>query len=309
MSEPTLVFSTPAYGYMGDHVCALGEFEPGALETRLFPDGERYQRIACDVAGRDVVVIGGTISDTDTLRIYDLACALVKYRVRTLTLVMPYYGYQTMERALVEGEVVTAKTRARLFSAIPSALGGNRVVLMDLHASGIPYYFEDHIRAVHVYARPVILEAARKLGGDDFTLACTDAGRAKWVQNLANHLGVPAAFVLKRRLGDSETEVSAVSANVQGRRVVLYDDMIRSGSSLIGAAQAYLEAGAASVAALATHGVFPNGALARIQDSGLFTEIGCTDTHPRARELEQDGLEVFSVAGLLAEWLRAEHFE
>ncbi len=308
MKTSTLVFSTPSYAYLGDHICALGEFDPGSLQTRLFPDGERYQRIDCDVSGRDVVVIGGTISDVDTLRIYDLACALVKYRVRTLTLVMPFFGYQTMERALLPGEVVTAKTRARLFSAIPAALGGNRVVLMDLHASGIPYYFEDHIRAVHLYARPVILQAARDLGGDDFVLACTDAGRAKWVQNLANHLGVPAAFVLKRRLGDSETEVSAVSASVEGRRVVLYDDMIRSGSSLMGAAAAYHEAGASSVAALVTHGVFPGDALTRINASGLFTDVACTDTHPRARELGE-GLRIYSVAGLLADWLRAEHLE
>ena len=108
-------------------------------------------------------------------------------------------------------DFVTAKTRARLLSSIPVAAAGNRVVLMDLHADGITHYFEGAIRPVHVYAKPVVIELLG-LGGQDFVLACTDAGRAKWVESLANEIGVPASFVLKRRLSGSQTEVTAVSA-------------------------------------------------------------------------------------------------
>jgi len=110
-----------------------------------------------------------------------------------------------MERAVKPGEVVTAKTRARLFSAVPLAAAGNRVFLVDLHAEGIPHYFEGGIRPVHVYAKPVVVDLARRLGGDDIVLACTDAGRAKWVESLANEMGVPASFVFKRRLDGTLT--------------------------------------------------------------------------------------------------------
>jgi ribose-phosphate pyrophosphokinase len=208
-----------------------------------------------------------------------------------------------MERAVNRGEVVTAKTRAVLLSAIPQASYGNRILLLDLHAEGIPHYFEGGLTAFHVYAKPVLREIITRLGGTDFVLACTDAGRAKWVESLANDVGVTAAFVFKRRLSGSRTEVSALDAQVQGKRVVVYDDMIRTGGSLLGAARAYKQAGATSLAAVTTHGLFPGDSLKKIQDSGLFTSIVCTDSHPRALELAAQGLEVAPVGQLFLPFL------
>ena len=92
-------------------------------------------------------------------------------------------------------------------------------------------------------------------------LASTDAGRAKWVESLAKDLQVDAAFVYKRRTSGSETEITGVSANVAGQRVVIYDDMIRTGGSLLNAAQVYRDAGAVAIDAIATHGVFPGDSL------------------------------------------------
>src|SRR5262249_5521445 len=151
--------------------------------------------------------------------------------------------------------------------------------------------FEGQIRPVHVYAKQVIVDACRKLAGrrgvaapaeeyNDFVLACTDAGRAKWVESLANDIGVAAALVYKRRLSGTQLECTGVSAQVAGKKVVIYDDMIRTGGSLINAARAYHEAGAASIDAVATHGVFPGDSVARIQGTGLFGRIVTTDTHP-----------------------------
>ena len=114
-----------------------------------------------------------------------------------------------------------------------------------------------------------------------------------------------AAFVYKRRHGDGRTEVTAVNACVEGQNVVIYDDMIRSGGSLIGAARAYREAGAARIWAVATHGVLPGDALARLRESGLFERVVCTDSHPRARALACDFLRVESVAPIFAEQLLA----
>jgi len=254
--------------------------------------------------GRDVVVLGGTVTDSDTLTLYDLACATVGAGARTLTLVIPFFGYQTMERRVKPGEVVVAKTRARIFSSIPPAGLGNRVVLMDLHSEGIPHYFSGEVRPVHLSARTLMLDEIRRVGGDTFVLGATDAGRAKWIESLANDLGVEGAFIFKRRHDDGTIEAASMNADVRGRKVVIYDDMIRTGGSLIGAARAYFEAGAISAAAVATHGVFPGAALQGLADSGLFTHIVCTDSHPRAHELASEpSLDVVSIAGFLADFL------
>ena len=303
MTNRPLVFATPAYQHLQAALCERG-LEAGEIATFPFPDGERYLRIVTPVAGRDVVLVGGTIDDASTLTLFDLACGAVHYGARRLTLVVPYYGYATMERATKPGEVVTAKTRAALFSAIPPASYGNRVLLLDLHAEGIPHYFEAGLVAHHIYCKPLIRDMIRELGrGEDIVLACTDAGRAKWVESLANDVGVTAAFVFKRRHDGERTEITAIDAQVAGKRVILYDDMIRTGGSLIGAARAYMRAGASSLAAIATHGVFPGDALERLQATGLFTDIACTDSHPRARELAPRGLKVVSVAPLLLPYL------
>jgi ribose-phosphate pyrophosphokinase len=107
------------------------------------------------------------------------------------------------------------------------------------------------------------------------------------------------AFVYKRRIGGSETEVTGVSAEVDGRDVVIYDDMIRTGGSLIGAAEAYREAGAHKIFAVCTHGLFSAGGYQRLVDSGLFAGMACTDSHPAALPLASDFLAVDSIAALL----------
>lgn len=306
MPEP-LVFSTLAYEYLGRAIAAGAGWEVGAVVRETFPDGERYHRVETDPADRDVVLVGGTVDDAATLELYDLACGLVTGGAYRLRLVMPFYGYSTMERAVKAGEVAKAKTRARLLSSIPQASRGTQVFLLDLHVDAIAHYFEGGIRTVHVYGKPLVTAAARRLGGGDFVLACTDAGRAKWVESLANDLGVDAAFVFKRRTSGSATEVTGVSARVAGKRVVIYDDMIRTGGSLLDAAAAYRAAGAVAIDAVATHGVFPGGSLDKLEARGLLGSIVVTDSHPRAVALAAGRpagfLHVESTAGLLLEHL------
>jgi len=302
--KPGLIFSTSEYEPLARELAEGAGLESGVIERSVFPDGERYLRVATDVNDRDVVLAGGTISNDATLELYDLGSTIVNNGAATLTLIVPWFGYSTMERASRQGEAVIAKTRARLFSSLPPSKLGNQIVLLDLHSEGIPYYFEGALHPVHLYAKPLIEDLARELGGANFVLGSTDAGRAKWVESLANDLGVPAAFVYKRRRGPTETEVTAVSTRLQGETVVIYDDMIRTGGSLINAARAYREAGAGAVAAVTTHGVFANGALQRLRESGLFTAIASTDSHPNARRLVSEGLIVRSVAPLFLSCLR-----
>ncbi len=278
-----MLFSTERYTYMLNGLADSTGFAVGELERKTFTDGERYHRIVSDVDDVDAVLVGGTCNDSDTLELYDLACGLVQEGIRSLTLVLPYLGYATMDRAVKPGEVVKAKTRARLVSSIPHGVQANRIVLLDLHAEGIQYYFEGTSHTVHVYAKPLVTEAIQTLGGERYVLACADAGRAKWVESLANEIGVPASFVFKRRKEDGRPEVTAMNADVHGQSVVIYDDMVRSGESLVNAAKAYREAGALRVSAVTTHGLFPGDAVQDIQGSGLIDPIICTDSHPNAR--------------------------
>jgi len=304
MPEP-LIFSTRAYEYLADGIAKESGWERGVIDRTKFPDGEHYRRIDTDPADRDVIFVGGTIDDESTLELYDLACGLVMYGAYRLRMVIPYYGYSTMERSSKPGEIVTAKTRARLISSIPAASRGTQVFLLDLHVGGLAHYFEGGIRPIHVYGKKLTTAAARRLGGDNFVLASTDAGRAKWVESLAKDLEVDAAFVYKRRMSGSETAVTGVSANVAGRRVVIYDDMIRTGGSLLAAAKVYKDAGALSIDAIATHGVFPADSLAKLRSAGSLGRIVTTDSHPRAVSLACEFLEVDSTAELLTEHLKS----
>jgi ribose-phosphate pyrophosphokinase len=297
----SLLFATRAYDQLGSGIALLAGIEPGLVETNFFPDGERYLRLRTEVEGRSAVVLGGTVSEADTLELYDLACGVVEAGARSLTLAIPYFGYSTMERAVRPHEIVTAKTRARLLSSIPIPGSGSRVLLLDLHTEGIPFYFEGPLRPVHLSAQAVMLDAIRRLGAE--AVGCTDAGRAKWVERLANELAVPAAFVFKRRQGPA-TVVTAVSAQVKDRRVIIYDDLIRSGTSLVNAAHAYRDAGARSVAAVTTHGVFPGYSLQRIEQSGLIDKVIASDSHPRAPALAGAFLEMVTIAPVFADYLR-----
>lgn len=300
MSRSPVILGLPEYEALQQYLADAVGGERAKVQRHSFPDGERYHRILTNVDRRDVILVGGTHNDAAMLTLYDLACACVKHGARQLNIVIPYFGYSTMERAVKPGEVVVAKTRARMLSAIPPASFGNRVLMLDLHSEGIPHYFEGGVTAVHVYAKSALAPIIRAAGGDDFVLASTDAGRAKWVESLANDLGVEAAFILKRRISGDETRVTAMNANVVGRTVVIYDDMIRTGGSLVNAAAAYRSAGATRMIAVCTHGIFPGDALQRIHDSGLFERVIATDSHPRALALAGQGLELVPVGPLFA---------
>lgn len=300
-----IIFSTRKYLYLQEEILKERNFEQGQLEVKTFPDGERYQRILSNVSGREVVLLGGTITDSDTLEIYDLAYALIKFGAKSIYLVFPYFGYSTMERAIKPGEVVTAKSRAVMLSSLPRTSMGNHFVFFDLHTEGIPYYFEGQVLLNHIYCKPIITRVAQALASEGFVMACTDAGRAKWVESLANELGVNAAFVFKRRISGEETEVTSISADVAGRDVVIYDDMIRTGGSLVNAARSYKDAGANKIYTITTHGIFSNGALQKIKNSGVIEKVITTNSYPQLNQGDTF-LQVESIAPLIINYLNAQ---
>jgi ribose-phosphate pyrophosphokinase len=154
-----------------------------------------------------------------------------------------------------------------------------------------------------VYGAPIVTKKIReRLGNTPFVLGACDAGRAKWVQSLARDLGVEPAFVYKRRDAQSgSTAVTGVNADVHGREVVIYDDMIRTGSSLVQAARAYLAAGATRVHAIASHLVLPNDAWNDLVKTGVFASIMGTDSHPGSQRVPAEN--VASIAPRLVECL------
>jgi ribose-phosphate pyrophosphokinase len=300
MSKKLLV-TISSYAYLEPAFLEAGDFDRGVVARKSFPDGERYLRIESDVWNRDVVLLGGTPTDPDWLEVYDLGCAISRAGARSLNIVMPYFGYATMERAVLPGEVVTAKTRARLISAIPTCEAGTRVFLFDLHTDGIEFYFSDSHVTHHLYGAPIVTQAIKeRMKGTPFVLGATDAGRAKWVQSLARTLRVEPAFVYKKRDG-ADVSVTGINADVAGKEVVIYDDMIRTGSSLVQAARAYAQAGATKVHAIASHLVLPADSLAKIRASGALANVWGTDSHPGSQAVDEEAR--FSVASLFAKAL------
>lgn len=300
-----LLFTIPSYQYLEGAFLAAGDFERGEIQRKNFPDGERYLRIMPDLWGRDVVLLGGTATDADWLDVFDLACGIARGGARSLSIVMPYFGYQTMERAVKPGEVVVAKTRARLLSAIPAPEGGTHLYLFDLHTDGIEFYLDDRILSRHVYGAPLVTQKIREhMNGKSFVLGACDAGRAKWVQSLARDLKVEPAFVYKSRDATSGgLALTGINADVRGKEVVVYDDMIRTGSSLVQAGKAYLAAGATKVHAIASHLVLPGDSYEKLRASGVFTTLLGSDSHPGSQKLPKEDL--VSIAPRMVECIEA----
>lgn len=311
------VFSTPNYSSLAEEVANKLDCPVGSIRHKEFADGEIYHQIGNPkhIKDQDVVLIGGTTNDTEIMNIYHLASALVACDIKKLHLVIPYFGYSTMERAVKEGEVVKAKNIARMFSGLQQATRGNFIYMIDLHTEGIPFYFEGASHIVHLYAKDAVRTMVNQIGKpEELVLASTDAGRAKWVESLANEFGMQAAFVLKRR-DDAGTEVTAINADVKDKIVVIYDDMIRSGGSIINAAKAYIEAGATKVYVTCTHGIFCEGALAKLNNSEVIEKVFTTNTHSNATSkskvssiekstLEPGFLTVVSIGDLIARGLK-----
>jgi ribose-phosphate pyrophosphokinase len=231
------------------------------IERKVFADGEKYHRYVDDVRGARAVIVGSTSTDEEFMELYDLAWHACKAGAADIRICIPYFGYSTMERAVKPGEIVKAKVRAQMLSSLPCTQRIT-IVLVDLHASGMEHYFEGSVHTVHHYAKYPILSRIRSVGAH--VIASTDAGRAKWVESLANEIGLSSAFITKRRLSGSETEVAAVNADVSGKVVAIYDDMCRTGSSLVKAARVYRQMGAKEVHAVFTHPVLPGDSLGNL---------------------------------------------
>jgi ribose-phosphate pyrophosphokinase len=254
------------------------------IERRDFPDGEKYHRIMdvnAIIMDCNVLIVGGTANEEEFMELYELSYQVLKEGAKTLTIVLPFYGYSTMERAVNSGEVVKAKTRARLLSSLPKCSRGIKVILVEPHTATLIHYFDDPLTVHALPALQFFHPMLKDTCGIDknMLLGTTDLGRAKDVRHMATNLHIPYAFVLKERMfGDTTSE--ALLGDVRDQKIVIYDDMIRTGGSLFGAADLYTEKGAAEIIAVTTHGMFCGDFLQKLSDSNITRVISANTLRP-----------------------------
>lgn len=266
-----------------------------------FPDGEVDIKVLEDLRGTDCYVIQPTcppVNDNwiELLLILD---TLQRSSAGKVTAVMPYYGYARKDRK-DEGRVpISAKVVANTLVAC----GCDRVVTIDLHAAQIQGFFD--IPVDHLYAKPVLLRRLRELGIEDPVIVTPDVGGIKMARSYAKALGADLAIVDKRRISGSEIAVEHVIGNVQGRDVIVVDDMISTAGSICEAARILRSNGAQQVIIAVSHGVFAGPACERLNQAPI-DKLLTTDTIPQ-QNCGIDRLEVVSIAPLLAEAIHNIH--
>lgn len=286
------------------------------IVRKVFPDGERYLRVPHHVKDAECIILGGTIDTDSIFEILNLGYQLVSQGAKKLTFMIPYFGYQTMERVSKDGEVVMAKTMAHWLSSVPKAAYGNEVILLEPHTDTLAQYFEPHTRTQVVSSMDVVMKACVELAGTSFVLGSTDVGRAKTIEYIQREFArkhreynIETAFVYKRRMSGTETEITGINADVKDKIVVIYDDMIKTGGSLMKAAAIYKQHGAKEVYAVATHAVLPGNSAKNLAICDALEKVAVTNSHPNCKAIDAD-LEtvehyfyrLYSVAGLLSRY-------
>ena len=276
------------------------------MEITSFQDGEYDVKIGESVRGHDIFVIQPTcqpVSD-NLIQLFIILDALRRASAARITAVIPYYGYQRKEKKTQPRDPISAKLMANIIELA----GANRVIAIDLHAEAIQGFFDipvDALTATKILARHV-----RERHGKNVVVVSPDTGGAQRARRLARLLDAPIAIVDKRRPRDDTVEVMNVVGDVDGSTCVIIDDLISTGSTLVGAAVALREKGATEVDVVATHGVLTPGALERLHAAPIG-EICITDTIPLAESDRSfdahPKLKILSVAPLIAEAIVRVH--
>ena len=271
---------------------------PGACSVERFPDGETSVRVLESVRGKDVYLLQPTCPpvNDNVMELFAFADACRRAAAGRIHAVVPYYGYARSDKRHGRREPITASMVALLMKAA----GIDHVLTIDLHTTQIEGFFHgpfDTLTAV-----PTLCAAMRAELPADAVVVSPDAGRVKLATEYAQRLDLPLAVLHKRRETGSETRVTHLVGEVEGRTCLIIDDMISTGGTLVESVQALLEAGAAGFHVAATHGLLLGNAIERLTDAGV-RRVCVTDTV--AQQPDQGGvLRVVSVAGLLAGALR-----
>jgi ribose-phosphate pyrophosphokinase len=273
-----------------------------STSLRHFPDGELDIKVEDDLRGTDCFVIQPTCPPVNEnwIELLLLLDCLRRSSAGRITAVMPYYGYARKDRK-DEGRVpISAKVVANTLAHS----GADRVLALDLHAAQIQGFFD--IPVDHLYAKPVLLAAVNALQVEHPVVVSPDVGGIKMARSYAKALdGADLAIVDKRRISGSQIAVEHVIGEVEGRNVIIVDDMISTGGSMAEAAAIVRRHGARRVVVAVTHPVLCGPAVERL-DAAPIDKILVTDSIP-LREKRPRTVEIVSVAPLLARAIRNIH--
>ncbi|KAL0226643.1 hypothetical protein P9112_013967 [Eukaryota sp. TZLM1-RC] len=286
-----LLFTAPESHYFGELLGKSLNITPVPICNKKFSNGEDYYRIPIDdhldLVGRDTILVCGTQTDQAFLFLLRVGQQLATLGTRRRVFITPFYGYSTMERAQIPGEIVTAKANARLLSTIPSMGLGNVFLFLDLHVQTIQYFIENVI-ALELYSEKVLRDAIIEhicpliTPKENFLFGSSDLGRPLWIQSYARYFHVNMAFIDKKRTFE-KIRVSNVIGDVEGKSVIIFDDMIRSGGTLVAACDAYLENGATAVYAVVSHFAASNQQVIEMLEKSHLAKIVATNSHPHSQ--------------------------
>jgi ribose-phosphate pyrophosphokinase len=286
-----LVFAVPGYERLAQEIVEAsdGWLELGVDKRKRHGDGKGWQCFVTPVAGREVILVGATMSDTDQMEMYKLGYNAWLWKAHKLTFLISYHGDARQERAQVDGESVDGLFASMMFAGIPKCPGGNDVFLVDIHADAVTGFFLGggmRCRNIEVLVELIGSIGMKRFGGKCMA-AAPDAGRAKVVAKAVKKLKWKLAIASKIRL-DDKTETAGLIGTVRKRNVILSDDIGVSLGSAIGAANFLKKKGALDVVLLLTHGVIPDAKfVSTLKDSGMFTDMYVTDSLPRVYDLEK----------------------
>ncbi len=277
-------------------VKALG-MKLSEAEVSRFSDGEVSIRLCESVRGKDVFVIQPTCAPTNDnlMELLIMIDTLKRSSAKSVNAVMPYFGYARQDRKAAPRVPITAKLVADLLQCA----GITRLVTMDLHAGQIQGFFD--IPVDNLYGSIIFKEYILTHNLQNSVVASPDIGGVGRARYFAKLLGLDIVIVDKRREKANESEVMNIIGNVEGKNVILIDDIIDTAGTMVKAARAFKQKGAVSVIALGTHAVFSGPAYERIMQDEI-DEVIVTDTIPP--RMECDKIKILSAAPLFAEVIR-----
>ena len=294
------IFSGNSNKPLAQEICNYLSVPLGDALVTSFPDSESFVRFNENIRGTDVFLVQSTSSPANhnVMELLIMIDAAKRASAARVTAVLPFFGYARQDRKDQPRVPITSKLVANLLVAA----GVNRILTMDLHAQQIQGFFD--IPVDHLYASPVFFEDLRSRETENLTIFSPDVGGMKMANAYAEVLGCPLGFVAKRRTGASTVEAMNLVGEVEGREVLLVDDMTETAGTLTAAAKILKERGAQKVSALVSHCMLNDTGRERLRQ-GLLDELITTNTVT----MENEDLPVrqLSVANLLGEAIRRTH--
>lgn len=296
MASEVKIFAGSATQKLGSAIAAAYGQGLGKVNVLRFSDGEFQTSFEETVRGSTVFLVQSTVPPTDNLfELLLMADAARRASAREIIAVLPYYGFARQDRKDQPRVAIGAKLVADMLAAA----GVNRVMTMDLHADQIQGFF--NVPVDHLYASTIFLPYIESLHLPNLTIAAPDMGGSKRANAYAKHLKCEIVICYKQRSKANVVDSMTAIGEIEGRDIILLDDMVDTAGTLTKAADMMMERGAASVRAICTHAILSGKAYESLEKSKI-TELIVTDTIPLKRESEK--VKVLSVAGLFADVFR-----